>query len=111
MPGFRPQFDTAGNLQFAGSIGVARGSSVTTGGSTSTGVAITMSGLGDGPASGATTAAGLGIFFGAATPTFAAGTGSVFINTTPNTGVTSSNSRLFIATNAQGGWSGVTTLT
>ncbi len=110
MPGFKVQFDTAGNPQLAGPFGVQRNSAVTTGGSSTTGLAISMSGLGDGPASGATTAGGLGVYFGAGTPTFAAGTGSISINTAPNAGVTSSSSRLWIATNAISGWTPVTTL-
>lgn len=111
MPGFKPFFDTAGNPQIAGAFGVQRGAAVTAGGSSTTGLAISMSGLGDGPGSGSTTGAGLGIYFGSGTPTFGAVTGSLYINQIPVTGAgVATNSRLFVATTHNGTWTGVTTL-
>lgn len=109
MPGFKVQFDTLTQIpSIEGGFGVARNTAPATGGSSTAGLALQISSI-NAPISGTTTAAGLGIFFGSATPTFAAGTGSLFINTTPLTGVLSSSSRLFISTNAQAGWTPVTT--
>ncbi len=110
MPGFKVQYNSAGAPQIEGPFGVARASAFAAGGSSLTGVALTFSSKGDGPASGATTAGGVGFYFGSGTPTFAAGTGAWFINDTPNGGVTVSSSRAFISTNGQGGWTGVQTV-